>query len=72
MRKSVEQQNTTLYEAETLLQQYKKCTKVNYESLKQAKTIEDLVNIKIKRLDKELINTDNNTYNFQYDPIHFR
>ena len=52
----------------SLMQQYKKCTKINAEHLRQAKNIEDLINIKIETIDKQLVNKDN-TYNFQYDPI---
>eukprot|EP00347_Sterkiella_histriomuscorum_P005013 403358235 len=55
----------------SLIQQYKKCQKVNQEQLRQAKNIEDLVNIKIETIDKQLVNKDN-TYNFHYDPLQFR
>lgn len=36
-----------MLESETLLEQYKRCTKINQEQLRNAKNIEDLVNIKI-------------------------
>ena len=56
----------------SLIQQYKKVTRINQDQLRQAKNIEDLINIKIETIDKPLINKDN-TYNFkQYDPLQFR
>lgn len=58
-------------ESETLLEQYKRCTKVNQQQLKQAKNIEDLVNIRIQSIDRQLVNKDN-SYNFHYDPVVFR
>lgn len=58
-------------ESETLLEQYKRCTKINQDQLKQAKNLEDLVSIKIKAIDRSLVNRDN-TYNFHYDPVVFR
>lgn len=60
-----------MLESETLLEQYKRCTKINQEQLRNAKNIEDLVNIKIQAIDRSLVNKDN-SYNMQYDPLVFR
>lgn len=40
--------------SETLLSQYKKCTQVNNEALRNARNLEEVVNIKVRAIDSKL------------------
>ena len=73
---------------ETLLTQYKQCSQMNNEALRQAKNIRDLVQINVAAIDKQLYVTHKKpqqnpkglgleipvetTYDFQFDPVNFR
>ena len=62
---------------ETLLSQYKKCTVINNEQLRNARNLEEVVKIKVQAIDGNLGNNpmqleDPQSYDFKFDPIHFR
>ena len=40
--------------SETLLSQYKKCTQANNEALRNARNLEEVVNIKVRAIDSKL------------------